>query len=169
MHATQHVCAAVAIELWDVVAPHGLVCAGALSDTAIAVVLVSTIPLRMTCATLHRHLWPCRNNQRVAQQPHCPQRSPRLLRAFHELSEPAVHVAMLVALFERMLRCCINILIISYILHLYLQLIRESSCCVCTVEASPRLPLTSCQDNLVNMSVKLRSRSPYGYANAISH
>ena len=123
MHATQHVCAAVAIELWDVVAPHGLVRPGALSDTAIAVVLVSTIPLRMTCATLHRHLWPCRNNQRVAQQPHCPQRSPRLLRAFHELSEPAVHVAMLVALFERMLRCCINILIISYILHLYLQLI----------------------------------------------
>ena len=123
MHATQHVCAAVAIELWDVVAPHGLVRPGALSDTAIAVVLVSTIPLRMICATLHRHLWPCRNNQRVAQQPHCPQRSPRLLRAFHELSEPAVHVAMLVALFERMLRCCINILIISYILHLYLQLI----------------------------------------------
>ena len=123
MHATQHVCAAVAIELWDVVAPHGLVRPGALSDTAMAVVLVSTIPLRMTCATLHRHLWPCRNNQRVAQQPHCPQRSPRLLRAFHELSEPAVHVAMLVALFERMLRCCINILIISYILHLYLQLI----------------------------------------------
>ena len=123
LHATQHVCAAVAIELWDVVAPHGLVRPGALSDTAIAVVLVSTIPLRMTCATLHRHLWPCRNNQTVAQQPHCPQRSPRLLRAFHELSEPAVHVAMLVALFERMLRCCINILIISYILHLYLQLI----------------------------------------------
>ena len=118
-------CAAVAIELWDVVAPHGLVRPGALSDTAIAVVLVSTIPLRMTCATLHRHLWPCRNNQRAAQQPHCSQRSPRLLRAFHELSEPAVHVAMLVALFERMLRCCINILIISYILHLYLQLIMD--------------------------------------------
>ena len=115
LHATQHVCAAVAIELWDVVAPHGLVRPGALSDTAIAVVLVSTIPLRMTCATLHRHLWPCRNNQRAAQQPHCPQRSPRLLRAFHELSEPAVHVAMLVALFERMLRCCINILILSYV------------------------------------------------------
>ena len=126
MHATQHVCAAVAIELWDVVAPHGLVRPGALSDTAIAVVLVSTIPLRMTCATLHRHLWPCRNNQRVAQQPHCPQRSPRLLRAFHELSEPAVHVAMLVALFEHMLCCCISILIISYILHLYLQLIKNS-------------------------------------------
>ena len=127
MHATQHVCAAVAIELWDVVAPHGLVRPGALSDTAIAVVLVSTIPLRMTCATLHRHLWPCRNNQRVAQQPHCPQRSPRLLRAFHELSEPAVHVAMLVALFEHMLRCCISILIISYILHLYLQLIIDNA------------------------------------------
>ena len=93
------------------------------SDTAIAVVLVSTIPLRMTCATLHRHLWPCRNNHRVPQQPHWPQRSPRLLRAFHELSEPAVHVAMLVALFEHMLLCCISILIISYILHLYLQLI----------------------------------------------
>ena len=30
---------------------------------------------------------------------------------------------IIVALFERMLRCCMNILIISYILHLYLQLI----------------------------------------------
>ena len=123
MHATQHVCAAVAIELWDVVAPHGLVRPGALSDTAIAVVLVSTIPLRMTCATLYCHLWPCRNNHRVPQQPHWPQRSPRLLRAFHEWSEPAVHVAMLVALFEHTLLCCISILMISYILHLYLQLI----------------------------------------------
>ena len=97
MHATQHVCAAVAIELWDVVAPHGLVRAGALSYMATAMVLVSTTLLRMTCAALHRHLWPCLNNHRVPQQQHCPQRSPRLLRAFHEMSEPGVHVAILVA------------------------------------------------------------------------
>ena len=55
MHATQHVCAAVAIELWDVVAPHGLVRPGALSDTAIAVVLVSTIPLSAAVECFGQH------------------------------------------------------------------------------------------------------------------
>ena len=123
MHATWHVRAAAAMKLCDVVEPHGLVCAGALSDTATTMVLVSTILLRMTCTMLSLSFVALPQHSRAPKQQHCPQRSPRLLRAFHEVSEPGVHVAILVALFERMLRCCINILIISYILHLYLQLI----------------------------------------------
>ena len=111
------------MKLCDVVEPHGLVCAGALSDTATTMVLVSTILLRVTCTMLWSSFVALPQHLQAPQQQHCPQRSPRLLRTFHGMSEHGVHVAILVALFERMLRCCMNILIISYILHLYLQLI----------------------------------------------
>ena len=100
------------MKLCDVVEPHGLVCAGALSDTATTMVLVSTILLRMTCTMLSLSFVALPQHSQAPQQQHCPQRSPRLLRTFHGMSEHGVHVAILVALFERMLRCCMNILII---------------------------------------------------------
>ena len=63
---------AVAMKLCDVVEPHGLVCAGALSDTATTMVLVSTILLRMTCTMLWSQFVALSQHLQAPQQQHCP-------------------------------------------------------------------------------------------------